>query len=111
MARWFLLGTCLVTAMAFGYRDAVRSKDAKSLGGACESTFDCKQGTTCPSDGVLEGQCSAVCSSSGACSEAFGEGAQCLAADLCARTCHATAECLEGTVCNAYGWCERSAAH
>jgi hypothetical protein len=110
MARWLLLCTCLVSALVFGYRDAVRSKDAKTLGGVCDSTFDCKQGTTCASDGVMEGLCSAACSSSAACSEAFGSAAQCIAADLCARSCRSGSDCLEGTVCNTYGWCERVSA-
>lgn len=111
MARWLLLCTCLVAVVLFGYRDAVRSKDAKSLGGVCESTFECKKGTTCISnEGVLEGQCSSECSSSAACAEAFGTGTQCIGADLCARSCRSSTDCPQDTACNGYGWCERSVA-
>jgi hypothetical protein len=31
-----------------------------------------------------------------------------LGVDLCARTCKVASDCPAQTICNSYGWCERS---
>jgi hypothetical protein len=54
----------------------------------------------------MEGQCSAFCNSSATCTEEFGSASMCVAADLCARTCHTQHDCPEGSGCNAFGWCD-----
>jgi len=107
MLRWIVLAACLFAIGALGYRDAVRSPHAKALGGSCDSSYDCKQGTRCESDGVLAGQCSAACNASSSCAEAFGADSQCIGADLCAHSCKSQSECPAQTHCNGYGWCER----
>jgi hypothetical protein len=110
MGRWLLLSACLFVVGALTYNDVTRAPDAKYLGGACESTHECRKGTTCVDvDGVMSGQCSAPCNASAVCQRGFGNDAICVGADLCARTCQSSAQCPQGTRCNAYGWCERPA--
>jgi len=108
MARWWLLGACVLVFAALGYREAGRAPDAKALGGVCESTYECRKGTYCVQSGeVLQGQCSSDCNATSVCSGAFGLSSLCLASDLCAKTCRTTADCPAGTRCNGYAWCER----
>jgi hypothetical protein len=110
MARWVVFASCLFMIGALGYRDAVRSPHAKALGGVCDSNYECRKGSSCvESDGVLSGQCAAPCNASSACSDAFGANSECLGVDLCARTCKGASDCPAQTICNSYGWCERSA--
>jgi hypothetical protein len=100
----------LIALVTVGVRDVRRAPDAQALGGACESTHGCQDGTRCvEQQGVLEGQCSAPCNDNTACSERFGEAVLCLGVDLCARACAGSADCPANTLCNAYGWCERPA--
>jgi hypothetical protein len=109
MMRWLLLsGSCLLVIGALTYADAGRAPDAQPLGGVCESTHQCRKGTTCvETDGVMAGQCSTTCNSSAACDAQFGTASICLASDLCVRACQNAEQCPTGTACNAYGWCER----
>jgi hypothetical protein len=108
MARWLMLSSCLFVIGAVTYNDATRAPDARPLGGACETTHECRKGTICTeSDGVMKGQCSAACNSGAVCEAEFGGTSICLAADLCARSCQNDAQCPGGTECNNYGWCER----
>jgi hypothetical protein len=110
MARWLLLGSCLLVIGAVTYSDATRAPDAQPLGGVCESTHECRKGTTCvETEGVVNGQCSASCNSNALCDAQFGSVSICLASDLCVRACQAADQCPDGTACNAYGWCERPA--
>jgi hypothetical protein len=109
MARWMAVGTFLVAIVTVGLRDGQRAADANGLGGVCESTRGCSQGTRCvDQEGVMAGQCSTSCSDDTACSK-LGGAVLCLGADLCARACGDMADCPSGTQCNAYGWCERPA--
>jgi hypothetical protein len=113
MGRWFLVFGCLFVLGSLAYSDATRARatDARTLGGSCQSTHECKAGTSCIElEGVLRGQCSVNCNSSAACQAQFGAASLCLGADVCARTCDAAADCPENTACNAYGWCERVAS-
>ena len=108
MARWLLLSSSLFMLGALTYSDATRATDARSLGGACESTHDCQKGTTCTTiDGVMAGQCSTGCNSSEACQRHFGAQAMCIGVDVCALGCRSSADCPSESTCNAYGWCER----
>ena len=112
MGRWLLVVSSLLVASALFLIDnpnPTRAANARSLGGACAGTRDCRAGTHCiESDGVLTGQCSAACVDSSSCAEAFGEPALCLGNDLCARACTQATDCPSGTTCNVYGWCERA---
>jgi len=109
MGRWLLLSACLFVLGALTHHDATRAPDAKQLGGACSGTHDCRKGTTCLDvEGVMTGQCSTACNASEACQQQFGGDSICLGADVCARTCGAASDCPAETVCNPYGWCERS---
>jgi hypothetical protein len=111
MARWLAAVSMLLAVVTVGMREVRRAPDAKPLGGTCESTHGCQQGTRCvEQDGVLTGQCSASCSDNLACSERFGAAVLCLGVDLCARACAAEDQCPDDTHCNAYGWCERATA-
>lgn len=111
MARWLAVSTFLIGLVTLGFRDVRRAADAEGLGGVCESTHGCRQGTRCvEQDGVMEGQCSTNCNDTLACSQQFGAAVLCLGADLCARACSIAADCPDGTQCNAYGWCERPAS-
>jgi hypothetical protein len=109
MARWLAVSSLvIVVVMSAWLRDERRAPDARSLGGVCESTSGCQEGTRCVDQrGVMAGQCSASCSDDSACSDHFGAAVLCLGADLCARACDGAADCPAGTQCNAYGWCER----
>ena len=109
MARWLMVCACLFGAVSFGYREFNRAPDAKALGGLCDSTYECRLGSRCIDvDGVMRGQCSTSCNSSVSCANAFGSTAFCLGADLCARACQTSSDCLPGTECNDYSWCERA---
>ncbi|MET0385095.1 MAG: hypothetical protein ABW321_04010 [Polyangiales bacterium] len=108
MARWLCLCAGLFAIAALGYRETTRAADARTLGAACESTHECQVGTRCVDlEGVMPGQCTAACNADSTCTQAFGAEAQCLGADMCARTCREASDCPDGTACNAYGWCER----
>ena len=111
MARWLLIGSCLLTTLvAVGYRDVQRQRapDAKPLGAICENTHECRWGTSCMEvEGVMRGQCSASCNANVRCTESFGGNSLCLGADVCARTCRSSAECPSQMRCNASRWCAR----
>ena len=110
MSRWLFLGCSLMVVGAWALVDPPRDAEASELGGVCESTRECRAGTRCvDSAGVIEGQCSASCSENTSCQAEFGVRGLCLGADLCARACTGAGatDCARGTVCNAYGWCER----
>lgn len=108
MARWLAACSFVVGIVTLGLRDTHRAADAERLGGLCESTHGCQQGTRCVDvEGVMEGQCSTECSETQACSQRFGPAVLCVGADLCARACQVASDCAQGTICNAYGWCER----
>lgn len=108
MSRWFLLLCCGLTLVALAsIEPPARAADAGPLGSACTVDRDCLLGLECVYEaGVMEAQCAARCNETAACQEDFGTASMCLGADLCARTCQADADCPEGAVCNAYGWCE-----
>jgi len=113
MGRWLLLSSSLIVLGALYTIDAssstARAPDARTLGGTCDSTRDCRNRMQCVENvGVLDGQCSAACADTSACQQAFGVQALCLGADLCARACAGDGTCPNGTICNAYGWCERA---
>lgn len=109
MGRWLLLSAGLLLFGAVSSLDDERASDARGLSGVCEATRDCQAGTRCVQDeAALEGQCSAQCSATTTCQEQFGSRATCLGVDLCARTCAHASDCPPDTICNAYGWCERS---
>ena len=112
MGRWLFVGSSLFVIGALFLIDSpnpTRTVNARSLGGICEGTRDCRAGTHCiESDGILAGQCSAACAESSSCRQAFGDQALCLGNDLCARACTQATDCPNGTTCNVYGWCERS---
>jgi len=112
MGRWLWLSSSLLVLGALSTIDPARAPDASSLGGTCESTRDCVEGTRCihHRDGALDGQCSSACSATQACQSEFGQASLCLGADLCAPTCAQAADCPGGTRCNVYGWCERAAS-
>ena len=111
MARWIVLSLFVAAVVTMGLRDGQRAADAQALGGVCESTHGCRQGTRCVElDGVMAGQCSTRCSDQSACAQQFAGAVLCLGADLCARACADAADCPSGTQCNGYGWCERPAA-
>ena len=111
MSRWLFLVSCLGVLAAVGRAEPARHQDARGLGGLCEGTVDCHERLACASvDGVLDGQCSAVCNSDAACEEAFGAPAMCVGADRCVRSCGPGGHCPVGTLCNGFGWCERMPA-
>lgn len=109
MARWLFLCACLFGLVSFGYHQEVsRAPDARPLGSICESTHECRKGTSCIQyESVLQGQCAAPCNADSICVNAFGSSALCLGADLCARACRTSADCPADTYCNGYAWCER----
>jgi hypothetical protein len=112
MGRWlWLLISSLLLLGALSSIDPARAPDASSLGGTCESTRDCVEGTRCiHTEGAMDGQCSSGCSATQGCQEEFGQASLCLGADVCARTCAQATDCPDQTVCNMYGWCERAAS-
>ena len=109
MARWMAVSSVVIVLVMFAWlRDERRAPDALGLGGVCESTSGCQEGTRCVDHrGVMAGQCSTSCADDSACAGRFGAAVLCLGADLCARACDDAADCPSGTQCNAYGWCER----
>lgn len=110
MARWLAVSTLLIGLATLGFREGPRADDAEGIGGICQSTHGCREGTRCvDEESVMQGQCSTSCNDNLACTVRFGGAVLCLGADLCARACSGAADCPEGTQCNAYGWCERPA--
>ena len=107
MSRWLLLVCCVSVLGAVSSFETTRAPDAQPLGGPCVRDHECQLGLSCVfTPGVMEGQCTASCNETAACTERFGSKSMCLGADLCARTCHGDADCAQGSRCNAYGWCE-----
>jgi hypothetical protein len=97
MSRWLLLSCCLLVLAAIGYAEPRRLPNAHPLGGACVGDRQCQLGLYCKYvPQVMDGQCTASCSSTPACQEYFGTESVCLGADVCARTCKADSDCPTG---------------
>ena len=107
MLRWLPVVLCGLVLGGLAYGQSGRAPDARPLGGSCLWDRECLLGLQCVEvDGVLAGQCSAACNTTGSCQQRFGQSALCIGADVCVRTCENADQCPGGTTCNAYGWCE-----
>jgi hypothetical protein len=110
-ASWqgaFILSSLM--ALGCGSDSGGGGKAHKGLGAICTSDDDCTSGLTChidTTDYVAHHLCTQVCISSEACVAEFGEGTFCIGDNLCVVECLTDDDCVSGTVCNRYGWCER----
>lgn len=81
-----------------------------ALGLPCESDADCVEGQTCHEDTETylgHKQCTAPCTYSDECWEAFGLSSGCVSG-FCLPECDGDAECPEGTLCVMGGNCVRT---
>ncbi len=99
------------TAGTAGSGGAAVVLPGSGVGQPCETADDCAQGLVCNIDAidyVVHKQCTAACASTEQCTGMFGDDTMCIGAELCTLTCLADTDCPELTVCNDFGWCERS---
>lgn len=77
------------------------------LGAPCSTSSDCADNQTCAPVGLGSGaQCTAFCSSSEECSDAFGWRSYCIGANDCVKECYQDEDCPPGTFCNSNDWCD-----
>jgi hypothetical protein len=80
----------------------------KGVGVTCSNDSQCGTGLYCEINGdVIDGQCTATCSSSDMCKQQFGDYSFCIGAYLCVRECSRDDECPAHTSCGSNGWCVR----
>lgn len=101
-----LLYTCVLLVPA--------CKDDGELGAPCAESDPCDQGSVSESGSnpfcnvhYLGGQCSQQCETDDECVKSWGEGAVCIVAGYCVRSCAEDKDCPKGTTCNEYMWCDR----
>lgn len=84
---------------------------AASLGAACDTSQDCPSGITCNTDTtdyIANKQCTTSCTTDATCHSMFGADSHCIGAGICVRECNTNADCPDLSICNGYGWCDRT---
>jgi hypothetical protein len=114
MRTLYLFAAASLLMVFVGCSSSDSGNSTPVLGDICTSSADCGGQMVCHSDTtnyVANGQCTASteCSKDSQCS-GFGSahGAMCIGANICVATCGVQSDCPNGTICNSYGWCERT---
>jgi hypothetical protein len=87
-----------------------RDNTPNGLGVVCSKDPDCENGLTCQLDSADPTNyqiCTAPCTAETDCLSRFAEYTTCTGVHLCVVTCESNEECVDGTICDSHGWCQR----
>ncbi len=87
-----------------------RDLTPNGLGEVCRDDTDCQNGLSCwldTADPTGYQLCTTSCSSGTECHTKFAEYTTCTGALVCVVTCESDEDCVDGTICDSHGWCQR----
>lgn len=87
-----------------------RDNTPNGLGVVCSKDSDCDNGLKCQLDGADPTNyqlCSAPCTAETDCFSKFADYTTCNGVKLCVVICESNEDCVDGTICDSHGWCQR----